>query len=66
MSTDPFDTLRTFITESGASGKYFSLRALEKMAPGRISPARFHPYRAPEACFGTAQRRVTEEHVQPA
>ena len=37
MSTDPFDTLRTFVTDSGASGKYFSLPALEKMAPGKIS-----------------------------
>ena len=57
MSTDPFDTLRTFVTESGASGNYFSLPALEKMAPGKVSRLPVSLRIVPRACCATATAR---------
>ena len=48
MSTDPFDTLRTFVTETGASGKYHSLAELDKLAPGRVSRLPVSTHRARE------------------
>ena len=65
MSTDPFDTLRTFTTESGASGKYFSLPALEKMAPGRISRLPVSIRIVLESVLRNCDgKKITEEHVR--
>ena len=65
MSTDPFDTLRTFVTESGASGKYFSLPALEKMAPGRISRLPVSIRIVLESVLRNCDgKKITEEHVR--
>ena len=65
MSTDPFDTLRTFVTDSGASGKYFSLPALEKMAPGKISRLPVSIRIVLESVLRNCDgKKVTEEHVR--
>lgn len=65
MSTDPFDTLRTFITESGASGKYFSLPALEKMAHGRMSRLPVSIRIVLESVLRNCDgKKITEEHVR--
>ena len=65
MSTDPFDTLRTFVTDSGASGKYFSLPALEKMAPGKISRLPVSIRIVLESVLRNCDgKKVTEKHVR--
>jgi len=65
MSNDPFDTLRTFTTESGTSGKYFSLPALEKMAPGRISRLPVSIRIVLESVLRNCDgKKITEEHVR--
>ena len=65
MSTDPFDTLRTFTTESGVSGKYFSLPALEKMGAGRISRLPVSIRIVLESVLRNCDgKKITEEHVR--
>ena len=65
MSTDLFDTLRTFVTDSGASGKYFSLPALEKMAPGKISRLPVSIRIVLESVLRNCDgKKVTEKHVR--
>src|ERR1700675_4470455 len=65
MSTDPFDTVRTFTTESGTSGKYFSLPALEKMAPGRISRLPVSLRIVLESVLRNCDgKKITEGHVR--
>ena len=65
MSTDPFDTLRTFTTESGVSGKYFSLPALEKMGLGRISRLPVSIRIVLESVLRNCDgKKITEEHVR--
>ena len=65
MSTDPFDTLRTFVTESGASGKYFSLAALEKIAPGKVSRLPVSLRIVLESVLRNCDgKKITEGHVR--
>jgi aconitate hydratase len=65
MSHDPFNTLQTFRTASGVTGRFHSLPALEKAGIGRISRLPVSLRIVLESVLRNCDgKKITEEHVR--